>query len=259
MKHSPPILVMAIWACAVLADGAQTLEERDASDAGPASLAAARELLRHPSGVRVVRAGHIGRRMASLPLVARADQLAADWRIEQVRAGLALQQAARLSARRDPVAAVAELERAREGLQSRNLQGALLKWMAVYAFQSQSYTQALRCLREASTLQSSWLDQCNQAAVYLMMGAPDEARRLLSAIPLDRIEDEGLAVGVCFNWACYYSVRGDQRAALRYLNRAANINRPALRRLLADPQLDTLRGEKGFQVLQQGAPWEAGP
>jgi Flp pilus assembly protein TadD len=59
---------------------------------------------------------------------------------------------------------------------------------------------------------------------------------------------------VCYNLACYYSVAGDKRRALPYLEQALAMDASYRSLIDHEPDFDLLRGDPEFQAVCDGSP-----
>ena len=92
---------------------------------------------------------------------------------------------------------------------------------------------------------------CNQAAVYLQTGRYKEALALLESIDTGAIKRPALLAAVFFNRACAHCRLGQMDLAISALYTAFKAHPEATSIWLTDPQLDGLRSDPRYNVLER--------
>ncbi|MBP7830406.1 MAG: tetratricopeptide repeat protein [Kiritimatiellae bacterium] len=129
---------------------------------------------------------------------------------------------------------------------------AALMDLAEYAFRLSDYPrsqEAIKKLRAHRPANAALL--CNQAAAYMQTGRYEEALTLLESIETGAIKRPALLAAVFFNRACAHSRLGRVDSAISALYTAFKAHPEATSIWLTDPQLDGIRADLRYKVLEK--------
>jgi len=134
----------------------------------------------------------------------------------------------------------------------KKLRGRLLRSLGRLSFKQREYEQAAQYFAEAREHEPKDVGLiCNLAASYMSYSDFEKAEELLESVHVELIRNTSFFAAVHYNLACINSVYNKRNQALEHLSLAAAAFPYYTLANMGDTQLDTIRGERRFRVIQR--------